>query len=362
MLIMSNGIEVELITTVPPSSDVPLEGYAERVAEVGRWSEAHDCTASLIYADNRLLDPWMVSQLLVERTERILPLVAVQPAYMHPYAVASLVSTIAALHGRRLFLNMIAGGFSNDLKALDDTTPHDRRYDRLVEYTTIVMDLLAGGAVTFEGEFFRVFDLKLSPALPPELLPEVFVSGSSDAGRRAADLLGARPVAYPKPPGQQEAASAPVERRPGIRVGIIARESSREAWRVAHERFPADARGQLIRRMARKTSDSVWHGELAEIADQRAGADDPYWLVPFENYATMCPYLVGSHQEVGAELRSYAELGYRTFLLDIPREEADLRHARAAFLARPEEPRTSAPQPQRTREPSPEQQPEGGAP
>jgi len=331
MLVRPDGTEIELITTVPQSFDVPASRYREQVADVGRWSEAHGCTGSLVYSDNRLVDPWLVSHLLVQATGRLCPLVAVQPAYMHPYAVATMVASLAHLHGRKVYLNMVAGGFGNDLKALDDPTPHDHRYDRLVEYTRIIMELMTGRAVTFEGEYYRVFDLKISPSVPAELRPEVFVSGSSDAGRKAGDLLDARPVAYPKPPGEQKPASAPESRKPGLRVGIVARDDRREAWRAAHERFPADPKGQIIHRMARKVSDSVWHQELSEIADRRAEAEDPYWLVPFENYATMCPYLVGSYEEVGRELARYLELGYRTFILDIPREESDLTHIRAAF-------------------------------
>ncbi len=255
MLIERNGIEIELITALPASADVPTSAYEKRITEVGRWSEKHGFSASLIYADNRLVDPWIVAQLLVQATERLIPLVAVQPAYMHPYAVAKLVTTLAQFHGRRTYLNMVAGGFKNDLEALDDRTPHDRRYDRLIEYTTIIMDLLRGGTVNFEGDFYRVRDLKLSPHLPNDLLPEVFVSGSSEAGRRAADHLGARPVAYPKPPGDQEPYLAPAERKPGFRMGIIARESRQTAWRIAHERFPPSRKGKLLREMARKTSD-----------------------------------------------------------------------------------------------------------
>lgn len=322
---------IELVSTCPASTDFPAHGYAGRVAEVGRWSETYGCSASLIYSDNRLVDPWMVSQVLVRATEQLAPLVAIQPVYMHPYTVATLVASFGQLFGRRLYLNMVAGGFRNDLKALDDPTPHDRRYDRLVEYTRIVKDLLAGDTVTFAGNFYRVSNLKLDPALPPELLPEIFVSGSSEAGRSAAERLQARPVAYPKPPGEQERAPVPSHRKPGLRVGIIAREDGAEAWRVAHERFPPERRGQMMHRMARKVSDSVWHGELSRMAERRAAEEDPYWLVPFENYRTMCPYLVGSYEEVRTELTRYVGLGFRTFLLDIPRTEEDLFHANTAF-------------------------------
>ena len=58
------------------------------VADVARWSEAAGCEGILVYTDNGIVDPWLVSQLILQSTERLAPLVAVQPAYMHPYWVA----------------------------------------------------------------------------------------------------------------------------------------------------------------------------------------------------------------------------------------------------------------------------------
>src|SRR2546426_11956881 len=77
----------------------------------------------------------LASHITTKNTPRLCPLVAVQPIYMHPYAVAKLVASFGHLYGRRIYLNMVAGGFKNDLVALNDTTPHDQRYDRLIEYT-----------------------------------------------------------------------------------------------------------------------------------------------------------------------------------------------------------------------------------
>ena len=50
---------------------------------------------------------------------------------------------------------MVAGGFKNDLAALNDLTPHDERYARLVEYTTIIQSLLrTADPVSFEGRYY----------------------------------------------------------------------------------------------------------------------------------------------------------------------------------------------------------------
>ena len=56
-----------------------------------------------------------------------------------------------------------------------------------------------------------------------------------------------------------------------------------------------------------------------------------YWLRPFEQYKTFCPYLVGGYEPVANELSRYIALGYRTFILDIPANEEELEHAAAAF-------------------------------
>src|SRR6202035_4041099 len=115
------------------------------------------------YREHSLGDPLLVTQNILQNTDRLCPLVAVQPAYMHPYAVAKMVSSFGHLYGRRLYLNMVAGGFKNDLAALNDTTPHDKRYARLVEYTTIIQELLkAPGPISYHGEFYVVDKLRMT--------------------------------------------------------------------------------------------------------------------------------------------------------------------------------------------------------
>ena len=325
-----SALALDIFATCPQAADGDPASYAQRVIDVARWSERWGCKGILVYSDNRQLDPWLVSHLILQHTKTLCPLVAVQPVYTHPYVVAKMMTTFAHLYGRRIYLNMVAGGFKNDLTALNDATPHDRRYDRLIEFTNIIRELAEGAMpVTFEGEFYAVRGLKLTPALPPELFPGIFVSGSSEAGLRAAQAMGAVAVKYPKAPDQEPEAGEGTDA--GVRVGIIAREDGDEAWRVARERFPEDRKGQLTHQLAMKVSDSVWHRQLSELAQATATGDHPYWLLPFENYKTMCPYLVGSYERVGEELARYLAMGYRSFILDIPPEEHELRHTRAAF-------------------------------
>jgi alkanesulfonate monooxygenase len=328
----SDGGPVKIFSSCPQSSVAQPGTYLRQIVEIGRWSEAAGCEGILVYSDNGLIDPWLVSQVLLENTERLCPLVAVQPIYMHPYSVAKMVASLGFLYGRRVYLNMVAGGFKNDLNALNDPTPHDERYARLAEYTSLIMDLVRGtGPVTLAGRYYNVTNLKLTPPLPVELMPGVFVSGSSEAGVDAARKLGATAMQYPKPSTEYEPNAIIEEMELGIRVGIIARDDSDEAWRVARARFPEDRRGQITHQLAMKVSDSLWHKQLSDLGKAGYSEGNPYWLVPFENYKTFCGYLVGSYARVADELARYISVGYRTFILDVPANPEELRHIRVAF-------------------------------
>jgi len=323
---------LKIFSTCPTSLPAQPVSRMRVLEDIARWSEDAGYEGILVFTDNAQLDPWLVSQVIIHATRRLCPLVAIQPIYMHPYSVAKMVASFAALYGRRLYLNMVAGGFKNDLMALNDETPHDERYARLIEYTTIIQRLVGtADPVSFAGRFHKVTNLKLTPALPADLLPGVLVSGSSEAGMQAARQLGAIAVEYPQPPAECAAALQGRTEPSGIRIGIIARAEDAEAWSVARARFPEDRKGQLTHQLAMKVSDSSWHQQLSELGETGVSEENPYWLVPFQNYKAVCPYLVGSYDRVAEQIERYLDFGYRTFILDAPASRDELEHTSVVF-------------------------------
>jgi alkanesulfonate monooxygenase len=322
---------IRLFSTCPQSKEFAPADYLPHVRRVARWSEAAGCAGMLIYTDNSIVDPWLVAQLVLQETRELCPLVAVQPVYMLPYTAAKMVASLGSLHGRRIWLNMLAGGFRNDLIALGDETAHDDRYVRTVEYALLMRRLLESDQpVNFSGRFYNVRGVRLVPTLTEELRPGWLISGSSPAGRAAAIEMGAVAVEYPAPPDAlRDSDHVPAGR--GIRVGIIARADADEAWEVAHSRFPDDRRGRLSHALAMKTSDSAWHRTLSELARERQADGNPYWLWPFEQHRTFCPYLVGDFTTVAHEIARYLALGHATFILDIPLDAEDLEMAAIVF-------------------------------
>jgi alkanesulfonate monooxygenase len=169
----------------------------------------------------------------------------------------------------------------------------------------------------------------MTPTLPKELIPGILISGSSDAGVAASRAIGASAIKYPKPPGEEVKQDEPIA--PGVRVGIIARDTNDEAWKIAYERFPEDRKGQIAHTLAMKVSDSSWHKQLSQLGEQPVSEENPYWLGPFHNYKTFCPYLVGSYERVAKELENYVNLGFEIFILDIPPSFEELQHIRKVF-------------------------------
>jgi alkanesulfonate monooxygenase len=273
---------IQLFSSCPRSTHVARSRYLQYVADVARWTERAGWTGTFVSSDNSLVDPWLLAHVIVRTTDALRPLVALQPAYMHPYAVAKQITSFAYLYGRPLSLDLNVGEPDHDLDALGDAVPRDRRVARLVEYARIVMGLLeTGGPLTIDGAFYRTVNLKLTPPLPSSVRPEVVVSGPCardiGVGRRA------------------------------VHVGIIARDRADHAWTIARSRFPED-------RM-----------------DQSGHDESPFWMAPFHRYRTRCPYLVGTYDTIAREVGRYLTLGYETFILDVPADPEELEHVNLAF-------------------------------
>ena len=317
-------------TTCPASYNRTPREFREEMLWVANLTEAAGCRGLLVYSDNTLVDPWVAAQLMIDRTEKLVPLVAVQPLYMHPFSAARLISTIGYMYARQLDLNFVSGGFAGHLKQLGCTVEHDGRYKRLVEYGQTIMRLLTHKRpLTYLGDSYALHRAMVHPELNPDLLPGIFVSGASDACVEAQRELKAVRLAYPHWVENYSASDALAGT--GMRVGIIARETSEEAWRIARTRFPLQAHGEQLHDIAARRVESEWHRSLSRDAWSYSGRIGAYWLYPFRVYKTFCPYLVGSHSEVADLLARYLRLGVSAIILDVPEEEADVYDAMQAL-------------------------------
>ena len=320
--------ELELFATCPESAEDDTDSYFRAVVDAARMSEETGHAGFLIGAGYHLPDPWLVAQVVLQHTEHIRPMITVQPGNEPPWAVANRVTSLARLHQRGVHLHLTAGGLCEHGTSPSDPLNREARYDRLVEFGTIVRQLLTDSEATvYEGSFYQLSHPSLAANIPIDLHPEFFMAASSRTGKRATLTLHATSIELPtigSPRPTDEPADAST-----MRVGVVARDTEAGAWDVAHRRFPTHGATRVHRRLAATLSDSAWLRQLAELGHDEG--NQTLWMTPFESGHSWCPYLVGDYRAVARHLRGFMEAGCRRFLLDVIPSRDDLAHTHIAF-------------------------------
>lgn len=260
-------------------------------------------------------------------TDKLYPIVAVNPIYMHPYTAAKMVSSFALMYQRKVCLNMITGTALNYLEALNEDLSHDDRYERLREYVHIILALLERRTpVNFSGRFYKISNLQLPKSIPSSLFPEFFLAGQSDAARRLCRDLGAIGLQMLQPGIEQGLSD-----NRAIFFGITTRKDEAQAWEVAKELFPESEEDQMLLDFSMDNTDSAWKTRMKLEADQPHRAETGYWLTPFRNLKANCAYVVGSYERIADILVRLIRGGIDVFILDIPAREEEFEHIHQAL-------------------------------
>jgi alkanesulfonate monooxygenase len=319
------GHDVEVFSLVPRSHDAAT--YWSSISAVTELSDRYGYTGMLIFTGNDVLvEPWIVAQMMILRSASLIPLVAVNPVYMHPFTAARMISSLAYAYQRRVFLNLITGTALNYLQALRDSLSHDERYDRLLEYTKIVKLLLQGRPVSYEGRFYQVNRLQLLPSVPQALSPGYVLAGQSAAARRVSAELGAKSLQVLAPELEAGIGCATA-----INLGIVTRATEEQAWSAARRNFPEDTVGQIMLNRSMKNTDSEWKQRMMIVAEQGKNARGGFWMDPFKNFQADQPYFVGSHDRVGRLVADLVRGGVRMFVLDVPPTEEEYDNVATAL-------------------------------
>jgi alkanesulfonate monooxygenase SsuD/methylene tetrahydromethanopterin reductase-like flavin-dependent oxidoreductase (luciferase family) len=323
--------EFSLYTQGPSAKD---EDPLASAADTARLAEQFGYTGVLLFYNHQSLDPWLLASALIQQTERLVPLVALQPYALPPMSAAKMVSTLADLYRRRVDINLIAGANPTELAQVGDETAHDSRYQRAIEYVQAFRALTSGDeAYSLDGRHYRYDRLSMYAAVEPELRPRIFVAGSSAAGREAAAAIADVAVTHPEPIDAFTGGflqDVPGSVGLGIRIGVLARETAAEAWREARARHRAE-RAAVIETRLKLKSESEWSRRLAVLATEMDTVDDIYWTGAFASGKGSYPLLVGNYREVAGYLGKYLAAGVRDVLVAGLHTPDDFEHADRVF-------------------------------
>ncbi len=271
-------------------------------------------------------DAWMVTAMLSETSERLKFLIAFRPGMVSPTLAAQMAATFQWHSGGRLLLNVVTGGDADEQRAYGDFLAKDDRYRRTGEFLQIVRRLWAGESVDFSGEHLRVEGAAIHRL--PEPPPQIYFGGSSPiAGEIAAShcdvyLTWGEPFgAVAEKVAWVSALAAERQRRLrfGIRLHVISRDSSEQAW-VEAERLLSTVDAETIARVQEKLrrSESVGQKRMLELhggsaADLEVAPN--LWAGVGLGRGGAGTALVGSHEEVADRIEEYASIGIEEFVL-----------------------------------------------
>lgn len=306
----------------------------EYLTQVATAAEAGGFTAVLLGAGwGQRVDAFATAAALLQRCPTIRALIAVRPGYYHPAAVAKMAATIDQHSGGRVLLNIVTGGVPSDLARYGDTLDHDARYARTREFLHIVTHLFHHPRVplTHCGDFVACTDATLDYDLADDPAGRIYVGGASEPAQDIAATYADTYLIWGVPLDEARSTVARMRQRAagngrsircGMRINIIARPTTGEAWAAAH-RLLADASPETldrVRTVAAET-DSVGQQRMFALAAAgqgpapAAGPASTYWTELGRLRVGSGTALVGSYYDVAAALEQYISAGIDTFIL-----------------------------------------------
>ncbi len=304
--------------------DVTLK-YLTQVAKA-----ADDCGyfGVLLPTGRSCEDSWIVASALAPLTERLRYLVAVRPGLQSPTLAARMTAALDRVSGGRLLVNVVTGGDPVENAGDGIFLAHDERYAVTDEFLQVYTRLLAGETFDYEGKHIRVEGAKLlfPPAQHPH--PPLYFGGSSPAGQDVAAKLVQKYLTWGEPPAavaekvahmRTLAAAQGRELSFGIRLHVIVRETSEEAWREA---------GKLIEHVDDATiaeaqkafarMDSVGQNRMAALHGgkrDKLEVSPNLWAGVGLVRGGAGTALVGDAETVAARMKEYMDIGIDTFIM-----------------------------------------------
>lgn len=187
-------------------------------------------------------DSWVIASALAPLTERLRFLVAVRPGLQSPTLAARMTATLDRISNGRLLINVVTGGDPLENKGDGIFLSHTERYEVTQEFLRIYKRVLSGETVEHRGKHFQIEDGRL--LFPPvqQPYPPLYFGGSSDAATVVAAEEIDKYLTWGEPPAdvgrkldavREQADKAGRKLSFGIRLHVIARETTEEAWAAA---------------------------------------------------------------------------------------------------------------------------------
>jgi alkanesulfonate monooxygenase len=294
-------------------------------------------------------DAWVVASSLIPVTRQLKFLVAVRPGLSTPGLAVRMASTFDRLSNGRLLVNVVTGGDQQELEADGVFADHAQRYEISSEFLRVWRAALAGEGgeegFNFEGKHITVKGARTLYPPVQKPYPPLYFGGSSEAAHELAAEQVDVYLTWGEPPAAVAEKIADVRARAerhgrkirfGIRLHVIVRETSEEAWAAADKLISHLSDDVIARAQAAFSKmDSVGQRRMAALHGGRRDkleVSPNLWAGVGLVRGGAGTALVGDPETVAARIREYEALGIESFIFSgYPHLEESYRFAELVF-------------------------------
>jgi alkanesulfonate monooxygenase len=210
---------------------------------------------SLIFtSSNDPFEPFTLAQWLCEGNN-LIPLVALNPGYSHPYSAAWKVLSLSTIYKRPVAINWVTGASKSELSKLGDNLTKKERYERLIEFYSVFNSLLNSNIpVNHSGKYYELQNAQFSIKLQHKV--EHFLAGESEFAIEAVKAIGANHMVM----GNECSTYEPSVNT--VSIGLIIEERANEAIERANDLFKETALNLRTLDFISHNSDSDWKRRL----------------------------------------------------------------------------------------------------
>jgi len=290
-----------------------LLGFESVLTPTGTWCE----------------DAWVTTAALTQVTTRLKFLVAFRPGFISPTLAAHQAATFQRISGGRLLLNIVTGGDPVEQARFGDHLGHDERYRRTGEFLDAlrgVSNTAQGTTYDLDGQYYQISGARIDYGdWDP---PLIFFGGASAAAEEVAAQYVDTYLAWGETPTQIAERLTRLRARAtergrtlqfGIRLHVISRDTSAEAWAHAERLLSAISEERIASaQQVLARTESVGQQRMTALHEGRTAnleISPNLWAGYGLVRGGAGTALVGSHTEVADRIAEYHELGIDHFIL-----------------------------------------------
>ncbi|TAE31129.1 MAG: LLM class flavin-dependent oxidoreductase [Cytophagales bacterium] len=269
-------------------------------------------------------EPIAFASAIAPMTSNISLLVAIRTGEFHPPMLARALSTLDHVLDGRLTINII----NSELPGLKETP--DLRYSRCAETIQILQQSWTRDRIQHDGPVYGKLDMSTAPVKPYQQNggPLLYFGGIAEGAKEVCAQYCDVFLMWPEPEESLYATMQDVSARAarhgrtldfGLRIHVVVRETEAEA-RAWTRRMMSKFDEQQAAALKNRTQDAqslgvVRQDELRKTADDDGFVEPILWTGIGRARSGCGGALVGTPEQIIAQLNRYMDMGIRSFVL-----------------------------------------------